>query len=37
MLKNNVEDVIVEKQDTVQLKLDDPRFLRDSKSFNHYK
>ena len=37
MLKNNVEDLLLEKQDTVQLKLDDPKFLRDCKSFNHYK
>jgi hypothetical protein len=37
MLKNNVEDMPVDKKDTVQLKLDDPRFLRDCRSFNHYK
>ena len=37
MLKNKVEDVLPDKQDTVQLKLDDPKFLRDCKSFNHYK
>jgi len=37
MLKNNVEDIPLEKEYQEQLKLDDPRFLRDSKSFNHYK
>ncbi len=37
MIKNNMEDMPPDKQDTVQLNLDDPKFLRDSKSFNHYK
>jgi len=37
MLKNNVEDVLPDKEGQEQLKLDDPRFLRDSISFNHYK
>jgi hypothetical protein len=37
MLKNNVEDMLPKKQDAEHLKLDDPRFLRDSLSFNHYK
>jgi hypothetical protein len=37
MLKNNVEDVLPKKEDTVQLKLDDPKFLRNCKSFNHYR
>jgi hypothetical protein len=36
MLKNNVEDMLPDK-DTVQLKLDDPKFLRNSLSFNHYR
>ena len=37
MLKNKVEDVLPEKQYTEQLKLDDPKFLRDCQSFIHYK
>jgi len=37
MLKNNVEEMLPEKEYTEQLKLDDPKFLRDCKSFNHYK
>jgi hypothetical protein len=37
MLKNNVEDVLPEKEDAVQLKLNDPKFLRNCKSFNHYR
>ena len=37
MLKNNVEDMLPKKQDAVQLEMDDPRFLRDCRSFNHYK
>ena len=37
MLKNNVEDVLPEKEYTEQLKLAGPKFLRDSLSFNHYK
>jgi len=37
MLKNNVEDIPAGKEDTIQLKLDDPKFLRDSLSFNHYR
>ncbi|MCJ7471264.1 MAG: IS21 family transposase [Actinobacteria bacterium] len=37
MLKNNVEDMLPDKEYQEQLKLDDPRFLRDCKSFNHYK
>jgi hypothetical protein len=36
MLKNNVEDVLPDKEGTEQLKLTEPRFLRDSLSFNHY-
>jgi len=37
MLKNNVEDVLPKKEDTVQLKTDDPKFLRNCQSFNHYR
>lgn len=37
MLKNNVEDILPDKEHTVQLKLDDPKFLRNSLSFNHYR
>ena len=37
MLKNNVEDMPLEKDHQEQLKLDDPKFLRDCRSFNHYK
>jgi hypothetical protein len=36
MLKNNVEDVLPHKEEPEQLKLTEPRFLRDSLSFNHY-
>jgi hypothetical protein len=37
MLKNGVEDVLPDKEGHKQLKLDDPKFLRDSLSFNHYR
>jgi hypothetical protein len=37
MLKNNVEDMLADKKDAVQLKLDDPKFLRNPLSFNHYR
>ena len=37
MLKNNVEDIGADKEDAVQLKLDDPKFLRNPLSFNHYR
>jgi hypothetical protein len=37
MLKNNVEDALPKKEDTVQLKTDDPKFLRNCQSFNHYR
>lgn len=37
MLKNGVEDVLPDKEGPQQLKLDDPKFLRDSLSFNHYR
>lgn len=37
MLKNNVEDMLADKEGTVQLKLDDPKFLRNPLSFNHYR
>jgi len=37
MLKNNVEDVVPKEECPQQLKLDDPRFLRNSLSFNHYR
>jgi len=36
MLKNNVENILPEKDGPEQLKLTEPRFLRDSLSFNHY-
>ena len=37
MLKNGVEDVLPDKEGPQQLKLDDPKFLRNSLSFNHYR
>jgi hypothetical protein len=37
MLKNNVEDVLPDKEGHKQLKTDDPKFLRDSLSFNHHR
>lgn len=37
MLKNEVEDMLPQKEHTEQPKLDDPKFLRDSLSFNHYR
>ena len=37
MLKNEVEDMLPEKEYPGQLKLDNPKFLRDSLSFNHYR
>lgn len=37
MLKNNVEDIFPDKKDTVHIKTDDPKFLRNCQSFNHYR
>jgi len=37
MLKNEVKDMLPEKEYPGQLKLDDPKFLRDCQSFNHYR
>ena len=37
MLKNEVEGMVPEKQEPLQLKIEDLRFLRDSLSFNHHK
>jgi len=37
MLKNEVEEMVPEKQEPLQLKIEDPKFLRNSLSFNHHK
>ena len=37
MLKNEVEADLPEKDESLQLKIEDSRFLRDSLSFNHHK
>jgi hypothetical protein len=37
MLKNEVESILPEKGKPLQLKMDEPKFLRDCQSFNHYK
>jgi len=37
MLKNEVEGMVPEKQEPLQLKIEDLRFLRNSLSFNHHK
>lgn len=37
MLKNEVEGMVPERQEPLQLKIEDPKFLRDCLSFNHYK
>ncbi|MFZ3105980.1 MAG: hypothetical protein WA105_01190 [Candidatus Hydromicrobium sp.] len=37
MLKNEVEEMVPEKQEPLQPKIEDLRFLRNSLSFNHHK
>jgi hypothetical protein len=37
MLRNEVEDVLPEKDSPGQLKLIEPKFLREAQSFNHYR
>ena len=37
MLKNGVEDILPQEDKMQQPKLDDPKFLRSSLSFNHYR
>ena len=37
MLKNEVEDILPQKDSALQLKLAEPKFLRQAQSFNHYR
>lgn len=37
ILKNEAEDMLPEREYPWQLKPDNPKFLRDKLSFNHYR